>query len=81
MNPSDATPNPTSGPSQRNHNKAKRKSVVKGDFTANIRLVWLSVLAVLVGIACAVVALVLQRLIALFTNVFYFQHLRDSATN
>ena len=49
-------------------------AAIKGDFTANIRLVWLSLLAVVVGIACAVVALVLQRLIAFFTNVFYFQH-------
>ncbi|HKD37382.1 MAG TPA: chloride channel protein, partial [Pirellulales bacterium] len=48
-------------------------AAIKGDFTANIRLVWLSLLAVVIGLACAVVALVLQRLIAFFTNVFYFQ--------
>ena len=43
-----------------------------GDFTASTRLVWLSLLAVPVGLACAVVALVLVRLIAFFTSVFYY---------
>jgi H+/Cl- antiporter ClcA len=45
----------------------------KGDFTADRRLVWLSTLAVPIGLLCAVVALVLQRLIGFFTNVFYYQ--------
>ena len=43
-----------------------------GDFTADARLVWLSLLAIPVGLLCAVVALVLVRLIAFFTNVFYY---------
>ncbi|HEX3659532.1 MAG TPA: chloride channel protein [Pirellulales bacterium] len=45
----------------------------RGDFTAGLGLVWLSILAIPVGALCAVVALVLQRLIALFTNIFYYQ--------
>jgi H+/Cl- antiporter ClcA len=45
----------------------------RGDFTANLRLIWLSALAVPIGAICAVVALFLQRLIALFTNIFYYQ--------
>ncbi|HZU35867.1 MAG TPA: chloride channel protein [Gemmataceae bacterium] len=44
----------------------------KGDFTADLRLVWLSLLAIPVGGLCAVVALVLQRLIAFFTGLFYY---------
>ncbi|HEX4150365.1 MAG TPA: chloride channel protein, partial [Pirellulales bacterium] len=45
----------------------------RGDFTADLRLVWLSALAIPVGGLCALVALLLQRLIALFTNIFYYQ--------
>ncbi len=48
-------------------------AIVKGDFTADLRLIWLSGLAILIGLLCAVVALVLQRMIGLFTNIFYFQ--------
>ena len=48
-------------------------SVVKGDFTADLRIIWISALAIPIGLLCAVVALVLQRMIALFTNIFYFQ--------
>jgi CIC family chloride channel protein len=50
-------------------------SIVKGDFTADVRLIWLSALAILIGLLCAVVALVLQRMIGLFTNIFYYQRL------
>ena len=45
----------------------------RGDFTADRRLIMLSALAIPVGGICAVMALVLQRLIAFFTNVFYYQ--------
>jgi hypothetical protein len=48
----------------------------KGDFTADYRLIWISSLALLVGALCAVVALVLQRLIAFFTALFYAAVLR-----
>ena len=46
-----------------------------GDFTAEFRLVGISAIAVAIGAVCAVVALVLLRLIELFTNLFYFQEL------
>jgi H+/Cl- antiporter ClcA len=45
----------------------------RGDFTADRRLIWLSALAIPTGVICAFVALVLQRLIGFFTNVFYYQ--------
>ena len=44
-----------------------------GDFTAEFRLVGISAIAVVIGAVCAVVAVVLLRLIELFTNLFYFQ--------
>jgi H+/Cl- antiporter ClcA len=47
----------------------------KGDFTADLRLLWLSCLAVPIGGLCALVAVALQRLIGFFTNVFYYQSL------
>jgi chloride channel protein, CIC family len=47
----------------------------KGDFTAGLSLVRIAVMALAVGAACAVVALVLLRLIDFFTNLFYFQRL------
>ena len=56
--------------------KGERDLLNKGDFTADFRLVWLAVLAIPVGALCALVALVLQRLIGLFTNLFYYHSLR-----
>jgi H+/Cl- antiporter ClcA len=47
----------------------------KGDFTADTRLIWISALAIPTGVVCAFVALVLQRLIGFFTNLFYYQTL------
>jgi H+/Cl- antiporter ClcA/predicted transcriptional regulator len=46
-----------------------------GDFTAGFRLVGISAIAIAIGAVCAVVALVLLRMIELFTNLFYFQEL------
>src|SRR5579885_654477 len=46
-----------------------------GDFTANGRLLWLSVLALLVGLLCALIAIVLLGLIGFFTNLFFYGHL------
>ena len=44
------------------------------NFTANTRLIWITGLAIPIGMAlCAVVAVVLQRLIGLFTNIFYYR--------
>ncbi len=43
-----------------------------GDFTAEVRLVGISAIAIVVGALCSVVAVVLLRLIDLFTNLFYY---------
>jgi len=44
-----------------------------GDFTADARLLWLSVLAIVVGLLCALIAIVLLGLIGFFTNLFFYQ--------
>ncbi len=44
-----------------------------GDFTANWRIVPMSAMAIGIGALSAYVALVLLRLIGLFTNLFFFQ--------
>lgn len=44
-----------------------------GDFTANPRIILLSLLALGIGVISAFVALLLLRLIGLFTNLFFFQ--------
>jgi H+/Cl- antiporter ClcA/CBS domain-containing protein len=46
-----------------------------GDFTADVRLLWLSFLALLVGLLCALIAIVLLGLIGFFTNLFFYQRL------
>jgi chloride channel protein, CIC family len=43
-----------------------------GDFTTTLRVLPIACLAMLIGVLCAFVALVLLRLIGLFTNLFYF---------
>lgn len=45
------------------------------DFTATRRILPISLLAIGIGVLSAFVALALLRLIGLFTNIFYFQHL------
>jgi CIC family chloride channel protein len=52
--------------------KANRHSQELGDFTTTLRVVPISCLAMVIGVLCAFVALVLLRLIGLFTNLFYF---------
>ena len=47
----------------------------QGHFTVEVRLVVISAIAMAIGACCALAALVLLRLIDLFTNLFYFQHL------
>jgi H+/Cl- antiporter ClcA len=44
-----------------------------GDFTITPRVLWISALAVVIGLISSVVALVLLRLIGLFTNLFFYQ--------
>ncbi|MEO8051026.1 MAG: chloride channel protein [Acidobacteriota bacterium] len=44
-----------------------------GDFTVTPRILLLSAIAVVIGVVSSFVALGLLRLIALFTNLFYFQ--------
>lgn len=50
----------------------KKRSEELGDFTTTLRVVPISLLAMAIGALCAYVALVLLRLIGLFTNLFYF---------
>ena len=45
----------------------------RGDFTANPRVLVVTLMAVFVGVASAFVALVLTKLISFFTNLFYYQ--------
>jgi chloride channel protein, CIC family len=47
----------------------------QGDFTADRRLIVLSALAVVIGAFCAVVAVVLLKLIYLFTHLFFYQRI------
>src|SRR4051812_8325649 len=44
-----------------------------GDFTTRPRVITISVMAIVIGIIGAYVALVLLKLIGLFTNLFFFQ--------
>ncbi|HLG63150.1 MAG TPA: chloride channel protein [Ktedonosporobacter sp.] len=44
-----------------------------GDFTTRPRVVYISLLAIGIGVLSAFVALILLRLIGLFTNLFFFQ--------
>jgi len=44
----------------------------KGDFTANVRLLWIAALAVVIGVLCAFVAVALLWLIGVFTQLFYY---------
>lgn len=51
------------------------KASVLGDFTADARLLWISALALIVGLLCALIAIVLLGLIGFFTNLFFYQRL------
>jgi H+/Cl- antiporter ClcA len=58
------------GNATRVHTQARNDEL--GDFTTTWRVVPISLLAMVIGVVCAFVALVLLRLIGLFTNLFYF---------
>src|SRR5213596_4402369 len=45
----------------------------RGDFTANPRVLVVTLMAVCIGVVSAFVALALTKLIGFFTNVFYYQ--------
>src|SRR5256884_5530292 len=49
-----------------------------GDYTADTRIIALTVVAALIGVISAFVALALVRLIGLFTNLAYFHRLDTS---
>ncbi len=67
--------------SERDSGKARAQEVIPkgeeklGDFTADARLIWLSFLALIVGLLCALIAIVLLGLIGFFTNLFFYQRL------
>jgi H+/Cl- antiporter ClcA/CBS domain-containing protein len=46
-----------------------------GDFTTTVRVIPISVMAILIGVLGAFVAWFLLRLIGLFTNIFYYQRI------
>jgi H+/Cl- antiporter ClcA/CBS domain-containing protein len=46
-----------------------------GDFTADPRMIWISSIALCVGVLCAFVALLLMWAIGFFTNLFFYQQL------
>ncbi|MGH9666508.1 MAG: hypothetical protein ACRD9L_18940, partial [Bryobacteraceae bacterium] len=51
----------------------RKRAETLSDFATTLRVVPLSLLAIVIGLLGTVVAWVLLRLIGLFTNVFYFQ--------
>jgi CIC family chloride channel protein len=61
----DVAGRPRTGPNIAGHEEL-------GDFTTTLRVLPISGLAIGIGAVCAFVALVLLRLIGLFTNLFYF---------
>jgi chloride channel protein, CIC family len=57
--------------SENGEHKAAAGLLQQGDFTAKARLLWIALLALVIGAACSVVAWALLRLIWFFTNFFY----------
>ena len=47
----------------------------KGDFTADLRLIWISTIALFVGALCALVAVALMWSIGFFTNLLFYHEL------
>ena len=54
-------------------NKGRHVAQKLGDFTTTPRVLWVSLLAMGIGVISSYVALALLRLIGLFTNLFYYQ--------
>ena len=59
-----------SGGESRNSSAGRHEEL--GDFSTTLRVLPISLLALIIGAICAYVALALLRLIGLFTNLFYF---------
>src|SRR4051794_5420852 len=53
----------------------KSASEELGDFTTTVRLIPISLLAILIGALAAYVAWFLLKLIGIFTNIFYYQRI------
>jgi H+/Cl- antiporter ClcA/CBS domain-containing protein len=53
---------------------AQPQSSQLGDFTMTTRTIFISGLAIVIGLASAFIAQALLKLIGLFTNLFFFQH-------
>src|SRR5437588_62925 len=53
----------------------------KGDFTADRRLILISAIGLFIGALCAIVAVVLLKLIGFFTNLFFFGRLSLAFTS
>src|SRR5215472_16464210 len=66
----------SSGHQEKKRNRGRNEEL--GDFSTTLRVLPISVLAVLIGATCAFVALALLRLIGLFSNLFYYG--RSSST-
>jgi H+/Cl- antiporter ClcA/CBS domain-containing protein len=52
-----------------------------GDFTASPRLLWVTTLAIVIGVVAAGVAKLLLALIAFFTNIFFFHRFSLAASS
>jgi H+/Cl- antiporter ClcA len=62
--------------------ETKRKNGARlGDFTVGARVLAIAALAIPIGAVAAVCALILLRLIALFTNIFYFGRFSTAANS
>jgi H+/Cl- antiporter ClcA/CBS domain-containing protein len=55
------------------HNGERSGAEKLGDFTTTRRVLWISSLAVAIGLASAYIAMALLKLIGLFTNLFFYQ--------
>src|SRR4051812_36283275 len=60
------------------HREVHFLTEVLGDFTTESRVLFIALLALPLGVLSAFLALALLRLIALFTNIFFFQTLSTS---
>jgi CIC family chloride channel protein len=64
---------------KKTHNSGKTISHELGDFTTTPRLLRISALALVIGALSAFVALGLLKLIALFTNIFFYQRISSES--